>query len=317
MSIQCVLLKMISQMRLLQSFFIQHVFRLLLNLYICNVWDLCPFIEKITLNREIVKLEYEKFSDFVIKFISNNYFIYANFEQSKIRKEKYTHKAYITGFNVNSNEIYLSDNVDFGRFTNFSLSFEDINNAFIKADDIIPLYDKDHQMEENSIYLIKVKEFNYKFNINLFIQFLKNYLNSESGMGFISNICNTPYRKDKFYYGVVIYNFINDYLNRLLNNVTKSLDNRIFTFLLDYENLMLKKINYLIKNNYLRDFNFILKQINENIKISEVMLYLFLKFGISNDKKELMKIQNYLSFLNNKDINLIENLLNNISGGED
>ena len=136
-------------------------------------------------------------------------------------------------------------------------------------------------------------------------------------MGFISNICNTPYRKDKFYYGVVIYNFINDYLNRLLNNVTKSLDNRIFTFLLDYENLMLKKINYLIKNNYLRDFNFILKQINENIKISEVMLYLFLKFGISNDKKELMKIQNYLSFLNNKDINLIENLLNNISGGED
>ena len=143
--------------------------------FICNVWDLCPFIEKITLNREIVKLEYEKFSDFVIKFISNNYFIYANFEQSKIRKEKYTHKAYITGFNVNSNEIYLSDNVDFGRFTNFSLSFEDINNAFIKADDIIPLYDKDHQMEENSIYLIKVKEFNYKFNINLFIQFLKNF----------------------------------------------------------------------------------------------------------------------------------------------
>lgn len=281
--------------------------------FLCNIWDLCPFIDKNTLNREIVKTCYPQFSDFVVDSICHNYFIYANFGQSKIRGKKFSHKAYITGYDRDLNEIYLADHIDKGRFQHFKLSFEDLNFAFLEADDYIPFYDEDHQMEQLAIYLIKPKDFKYQFNIELTTQFLTDYLNSVSGSGFYTNIRNTPYRKDEFHFGIKHYQLLESYLLYLINTKDyNAIDFRTFTFLCDHKTVMYKRIEYLIDKKYMKvDLRF-LSKLKEIQLLANKCLYLYIKFAFTNNISEIAKMLNHIKKLELLERSFLENLLNSI-----
>lgn len=276
--------------------------------FLCNVWDICPFIDKNTLNREIVKTCYQKFTDFMTDFISKGYFICATFGQSKIRRRNFSHKAYVTGYDRDLKLVYMADNIDYGRFQNFTMSFDDVDYAFFEADEFIPMFDKDHQMEENSIYLIKPKDFQYKFDLNLLLQFLSDYLNAVPGTGFLANIRNTPYRKDTFYYGFKIYNILDDYLNRILDNSDyNDVDDRIFTFIYDHKAVMQKRIPYLFSNCDI-DIEPMRMLADESVKNAILCLNLYLKFGLTYKKEIIEKIKKILVHLKQMDTDLYTEL---------
>ena len=269
--------------------------------FTCNLWDICPFIDKNTLNREIVKTCYRNFTDFVIDFVSNGYFIYAYLGQSKIRKQNFAHKVYITGYDKDLNLVYLSDHIDNGRFLNFTMSFEDVQYAFLEADKFIPLSDKDHRIEANSIYLIKPKDYHYKFSYKLLLQYIDNYLNSDPGTGFLASIRNTPFRKDSFYYGINLYEIIEDYLNQIIINQNFNfIDNRIFTFIFDHKLIMQKRIQYLF-SNYQLAVKPLFNLADENFKYAAMCLNLYLKFGITHQEKIIDRIKEILRNLKEND----------------
>ena len=284
--------------------------------FLCNVWDLCPFVDKNTLTREIVKISYPTFCDFVMDFVPNGYFICANFSQTKIRGRKYSHKAYITGFDKEQQEVYLADHIDNGRFTYFTLSFQDLDHAFTEADEFIPLFDKDHQMEENSIYLIKPKDFHYEFDCGLCAQFLKDYLNSDPGSGFLAKIRNTPYRKDAFCYGLRIYEMIEEYLDKILykqDYMNESrIDDRIFTFLYDHKQTMLKRIQYLISEKRFQ-LEPLLAPAQNCVDYATMCFNLYLKFGLTYRKENVERIKKILADLKQADIALCAAVIEKIS----
>lgn len=284
--------------------------------FLCNVWDLCPFVDKNTLNREIVKTSYPTFCDFVTDFVSQGYFVDATFSQTKIRGRNYSHKAYITGFDRDLQEVYLADHIDNGRFQHFTMRFDDLNHAFLEADEFIPLFDKDHQMEENSIYLIKPKDFHYEFDCGLFSQFLKNYLNSDPGTGFLAKIRNTPFRKDAFCYGLEIYEIIEAYLDKILykpNYINENrIDDRIFTFLYDHKLTMQKRIQYLIKEQNFK-LEPLLAPAGECVDYAAMCFNLYLKFGFTYRKENVERIKNLLLGLKQMDISLCTELIERVS----
>lgn len=267
-----------------------------------NAWDICPFIDKFTINREIITMRYQKFTDFIVDSLSKKYLVYTNLNQSKLRGKEFAHPCYINGYNKVDNIIFVNDHLDHGRYVEVKCTFDEINEEYNHvdyntADDILWL---------NNIYMISPKENTYVFNVPLMISFIEDYLNGVDRYEKHLEMCG-----NKEVSGVNVYDKLQEYLDRLCNG-EEWIDNRVITIFEDHKVLMRMRIQYLIDNNYIFDCDKILNTSIEIEKLSNTALYLMLKYQITGNTSIIMRIKVIYDKIRELEVLNLESLLNKL-----
>lgn len=198
------------------------------------------------------------------------------------------------------------------------VDFEDVERAFNNVDNLFkgkfsPY--KTFQREVSIIHAIELQECDYNFDKKLFIGFLKEYLLPKKSYGRMYSLSTLLYfgkLEDCYqeYYGIACYEMLKKYLDKLMrddNKVYKDL--RLFSFFKDHKTLMRHKVEYLLENKIIDDSNNFLDMIKAIEEDTVVMLNVFLKYYLSNDKKNVSKIINALDSIKQQEINFLEELI--------
>jgi len=277
-------------------------------IYRINIWDICPFIHKYSINREMMYRNFSSFTDFAIEFLDKGYYLIFHINREFIGRGSFMHICYATGYDRINKKMYVSDHFDNNQYTNIAVNFDDINNAF---SELIPNQrnekdDYDNMTEfEGKIFLVKTRKFNYKFEYSLLHLYIDDYLNSKNSI--------TGFAPKKEVYGLRCYDVLDDYLKSLIaNNVETSKDPRIFTFFRDHKKVMRMRYEYLINNRRVEDQTEHINLFYENEKKSQQSLMLFIKYMNNKDTNNIVKIKKTYNEIKDNEIRALHNLQNQL-----
>lgn len=285
-----------------------------------NAWSMCPFAATKNVSYDFINENFKDVISYVFEAIDDGYCIYLDLKQDFLDKKMSgnVHKTFVYGYDNNKKVVLVADHYNNGKYDMAEVEFEKFKLAFEKA------YEKNAQIDTNKSYsnqnqvvselrkivLIKLREYNYTFNVEWFKMQLNDYINATYTLG-----CIAPVHKinnAKMYYGVSCYQLVIDYMYRLWEGKVDDLDWRCITLLCDHKKLMKKRIVYFY-NNKICDITE--KEIieYENLeKQAQVLLNLFLKYYVKPDKEILLKIIDGIKKMKKAERVLLEELLNKI-----
>lgn len=277
-----------------------------------NVYDLCPFIRKYVIPRKEVVDKYDKFTDFIVRAINNERYIFTMINEyfREDTPDDFNHPCYFYGYDLERKKIYCADNFGKGKYQQKEISFEVIDTAF----DNYKIYNW-----EAGVILYQLMDYSFKDNPDFIADQIKDYL--EPG-----NICylNRFFCPDRIYhngpesgeifFGVECYKL----LKRLVLNYIDSkelgyVDIRSFAFICDHKNMMQYRNDYLEKRGIISTDLKICDLYDSLIEDCEMLLHLMLKVKVSCRKEYLVKALEMLKIIQEKDIICMNNLLERIS----
>lgn len=254
-------------------------------------WKACPWLYSTKISREMLKIKGKSIIKFLIESIDlgNYIFLYLNHfhlsHSNAYKKNNIMHDTYIYGYDLKEEYFTVADFFNM-KYQNVTVGFSDVEKAY----DTVDLTNIDDLLE--GIILLKPLVLNdYKINIKKIVCFIGDYLNSKIS----GNAKMDGYRQDietnqdNFVFGIDIYLFLRKYLEKFIDNknINRSdIDIRGFHVLYDHKILMLYRLEYLVKNNYLdKRFVSIFKKILDN---SKILRNLVIKGSVSS-KEEIFK----------------------------
>lgn len=211
-------------------------------------------------------IRYDKFTDFIVDCINNDYYIHTFIDNYDIMFHKYhyhnvhfIHAKLIYGYDEEAHLIYMSDFANGEKYNFFTTSYDEANNAYNDS------LDKDDEIT-NSIMCLKVNDDTKPIDVDykLIEDSLLDYINSKDSTQRILNA--SRWRNHYFTYGISCYDkIIEDIIN---NNV----DIRGLNILYDHAVGMEYKINY-IHNLHKFDLNETYESLsNKIIQIKKIAL---------------------------------------------
>ncbi len=275
--------------------------------FIGNIWDLCPFIERYFIGRDIALLNYDNITDFLVKMLNMGYYTYLYLEQNLIRKEDAVHSCLIYGYEKADNFLML-DHLDYGKFTSRKYSFEVINESFIRADD----YETDDMieaMELGVINLFRMKDYDFKFDIGLFRYLLEKYLGSSREPVYMREII---WKNDSALFGISSYEVLMEYLSALEMEAAVP-DFKIFTFMYDHKRVLSLSAEYLMNHKYLPDDLLIRTDLQKNAEQSKLALYKYIKYEFIRDNELIKNIAAIYENIRDTEIASLRRILNYLS----
>ena len=256
-----------------------------IEIYYCNksyyfensmlIYNVCPWLHTYYIPEAYLK-RWDSLESFITENIDNDHYLYfftdryflPNFEC--YMKYHFTHQIFITGYDLNAEEIYYYDVDDIGKYTFFTSKFADVTQAYQAIPD-----------GSRSIYVLKVKkEFIYEFDIEIVINSLNNYLNSKT-------TTNIFYYEHGRIYGLAA---IENLASQVMQVCGKErVDYRGFYLLYEHKMLMSKRLGYLLENEYLTtpDYSSTYKTLGEQFLACRNMV---LKYNMTYNRKTLDKI---------------------------
>jgi len=277
-----------------------------------NAWDLCPFIRKFTISSNKMLSNYNSFTDFLISSLSNNLYVCGYLDQyflPRIKEPGFLHKNLIYGFDLEYKKIYLADHFTDGKYSTLSIDFDTINKSYMLANEAWIQNNLD-QVYDN-IFLFQLIECNYKFNIKLVTNLLKEYITSSNNYNSIYQLVNGFIDdKGKYFYGIDNYLLLQEYLEKLSsenNNIHK--DHRMFTMLRDHKNYLKLLVDYLTSHNYIEQNETIKGSFDNLVMKANIILNLFLKYIVCSSNKFLYTIRYKLNDIKNQEIVALSKLI--------
>jgi hypothetical protein len=272
-----------------------------------NVWDTCPFIKKLTINRGILEKSYKNVIEFIIEMIDEGYYLYLYLYQGYTNMH-ISHQNLIFGYDMDNETIYLADHFYNGKYSMIQVSFNDIINAYEQTNKNISEYEVDRV---EYIYLIKSQKADYSFNLNMVINQLTDYIASKNSFGILSDIHDVNKLKynDTYYYGISMSNLLCKYLMYIINNPSNEIkDHRPITFFHESKEILDLFVQLLFKNKFILDESKL--KTSKRIKhIAHETEFLFLKYTLTKDVSILGKIIECINLLNNEENIFIMGLL--------
>lgn len=257
-----------------------------------NIYDQCPFIEKYTLPKELVRSKFETFHDFVMAAIRSGYYISTYMDQyfrNDIRTYGFHHPNFIYGFDKKMKKILLADNFENNKYAYKTITYSQADLAFELVGG---------NSWETSIFLYKIKEYRHEFYPKYVKEQLIDYLNPCRGLCYLDRtICMNPryngaaYRNE-VYYGIECYDLIKKYIAGIKENDIDYVDGdwRSFSMLKDHKQLMLERYNFMTENNFANENNDLEEKFIKQIKDCEILINIFLKYKLTHDIDILDKI---------------------------
>ena len=220
----------------------------------------CPWIQVVQIRREIVLRICSQIIEYVKALIDEGFYVYCmgNTEYiSAYHNDRYwAHNLMIYGYDDVSQTFYLSDFFENGKYTRATCSYEELEKALQTA-----------QMNRhfvNLIYGMKLKEIEYKFEVDMLLEELTDYLGSVNlfckyrtrmDEEFYSNKGGNAYyyfsyaeMKDLYYFGLSFYDKLADMAEKKSLRLKRPLD-----LLYEHKLLMSRRLDFLWKNRYMRD----------------------------------------------------------------
>ncbi len=243
--------------------------------YEVNLFDLCPYISKYSIENEIITANYGKFTNYAIEAISKGYYVSTSLEQFYDVNRSMPHlghPVYIFGYDLEKGILHTADSYYDGKYGYMEVALENIDERFYRLN-----YYSDKWYNHRT-YTYKLKKMQHNFDVRLLYNLLSDYLNSYYSTSY------KAYEYDNMTYGIECYSAFINYVDNTKKNKVDYWDLKSFVFLQDYKIMMEKRIEYLIKNNYILQSEASLKdKIGEDISQCKIMLSLAIKYEIKHD----------------------------------
>lgn len=256
------------------------------------------------------------FVEFCKMSIDRNFYLFIPIECSEIsnysvyKRKKVPHHIFVYGYD-DAQQIFLCS--EFFSFSKKRYSFEAVPYQEMKAafldlqNQTTPeMMDKEPFQWLKEIQLLySFTDYKDKFTIQRVQSGLRFYLDERDCYG------NKGYLKD-VYYGIAIFDLLEEYINGILNEDYKSFDTRCFTLIFFHFRYLRLQAEF-IKQNY--DYNtekqdeFINKFLNLEKKANN-LLNVALKYQITHEKTILPRIIKNLKELKEGDIDILTQYIN-------
>ncbi len=276
-----------------------------------NLYDLCPFIRKYTVPMGIILEKYNTFSNFLVYALNNGFYVSNILDQYFIpllngKKNYFYHPNYIYGYNLSEKIFSICDNFELGKYKSIEVSFDLINEAFILLDSF------PWEIYEASANLYEVVDTKFKFDLNLFIELLNDYLLSRNNLGNLDNYIRPQDRNICF--GIGCYDVLYDYVKKIVDkNGEELIDLRSFVFLIDHKTLMRLRVEFLKFRGYLSR-NTLAMKIIENLENHCIKtLNLAIKYNFTKDPNIIHKLMETLENIKKMDKEVISMLVDELT----
>ena len=270
----------------------------------------CPWIQVVQIRREIVLRICSRIIEYVKALIDEGFYIYCmgNTEYiSAYHNDRYwAHNLMVYGYDDVSQTFYLSDFFENGKYTRATCSYEELEKALQTA-----------QMNRhfvNLIYGMKLKEIEYKFEVDMLLEKLTDYLGSVNlfckyrtrmDEEFYSNKGGNAYyyfsyaeMKDLYYFGLSFYDKLADMAEKKSLRLKRPLD-----LLYEHKLLMSRRLDFLWNNRYVRDSDYDkLKRIcDDMVRLSLIARNKYLKDQIRSSASSQKSLKERILEVQEKD----------------
>lgn len=223
----------------------------MMNFYDFN-YKLCPYFKIQRMSIDFLKkLDMEPL-DFMLKCISNGYYIYLLVNMTEIHlydpPADFAHDLFIYGFDEEERVFYVSDNFINGKYSRQVCPFDEVIHAMSH---IQPAY-KNRLGFKGAIEMIEFdRSERQKFSLERVRDSLLCYINGiPTSVWNNMEYRNITYGKQKWYFGLNCYEFIHQKVDELRDG-NHMIQN--FHLIYDHKAYLLKLVAYLIENDYITD----------------------------------------------------------------
>lgn len=275
------------------------------------LFSACPFISESNLSRLLISRIWKQFKDFIIEMINSENYIYVTVDPfyiesySSYQQKHGEHPILIYGYDTSKQICYVADNFGIGNYQFRIIPINQIQTAY----EIFTYNDRDLFM--NGVTLFHYENHNqfyywhhdYTFDLAFLKNTINDFLNSK-GLNDYGVIGIEQWKGQTLVYGLECYNRIKEYIN-----LCPFYDQRLFFVFWEHKKIMVERIHYLSQNHYFRHDSTTLEYEFKKIETdSNVLNNLWLKFGITQNQKDLCRIKQLFLNIMESDVNLLSEL---------
>lgn len=274
--------------------------------------DLCPYINKYMIPRFMISEKYNQYSEFVKYAIDNDFYLCCYLDQffrHDMRGEYgFHHPNFIYGYDEKKNKVYMMDNFERGKFGKKAIDIDQLDRAYeLVSGDIW----------EVSVFLYKLFPYKHRFSVEYIAEQIFDYLEPGKGICYFNRtVCPEMIHKDEEYYnniyfGINCYELLRDYLFGIFDesNEYKDKDWRSFSMLCDHKKMMFRRYEYMVKHSYIKKDKQLYCELDNLYDDCTILLNIFLKYVITDNKKYLEKVIKNLERIKQDDIKCMERFL--------
>ena len=278
----------------------------------------CPWIQVVQIRREIVLRICSRIIDYVKALIDEGFYIYCMGNTEHIsayhNTEYWALNFMIYGYDDTSQTFYFSDFFENGKYKREICSYDEMEKALQTA-----------QMNRhfvNLIYGMKLKEIEYKFEVDMLLEKLTDYLSSVNlfckyrtrmDEEFYSNKGGNAYyyfsyaeMKELYFFGHSFYDKLADMAEKRSARLKRPLD-----LLYEHKLLMSKRLDFLWKNQYMTDSDYykLKTAYDDVVKFSLITRNKYLKDQIRSSVSSQKSLKERILEVQEKDRVWMENLI--------
>lgn len=279
--------------------------------YDMGPYSTCRWIYNQKIERCNVDIMCDSPISFIIDCINSNNYVSTKINHfylpvSRFYKDRhFNHNAFIYGFDLDEEILYVADFFKSGKYSNEKISFSDFTQSFRS-------YNKDTSPDyiNGVIYLFKFNsEYDYRFSIENITNSIRAYLHGD--VPEFWNFYNNDERKN-LVFGIQVYDTLKNYIIRKMSNKDSYIDIRCFYLLYEHKKLMVLRFKYLNELGYFKD-------INNNINISklsdlevksQIIVNLILKYSFTRDTSLANRIVSLLEYIKIEECAILTHYIN-------
>lgn len=273
----------------------------------------CPYIKTQRIYRDTLIDLNVPISEFLVKMIKQDYYVYLQVDvffipqRFNIKDYHYIHDIMIHGFN-DSEKKFKCVCVDYkGEYTSQDISYEMLEKAFYTEE-----LDWNDYICADRISMYKYEPDKvYKFNLNLVILQLEDYLKSQNTFEIYHRFKTANPKRDD---GIGVLNRISQYLQMIIESKInpeeydmEKVDIRLFRLLYDHKILMMLRLEYINVNIY--DISDIVDRYKECVERSKILHKLSFKFRLKRDNAIIVRMLKLMEELRDLEYILITELV--------
>lgn len=259
-------------------------------------FQLCPFVTTYKLPRFMMIDQFKTLIDFIVYSINHSFSVYTQVDHFYLPQSKHYqnrtrwHEIFIFGYDLDKGKIYISDNIDHGRYVRTTCDFHDFEKAFYSIDI--------EQAYYSDIFMIRKDGGWFDFKIEEIIYSLENYLTSRGAVG-------TFFGPSKHTYGMDCIRLMIDFANQ------ERIDRRAFHLLWEHKELMIRRIEFLATKGFIfqTEAQSLLENYKQIVQDALVARTLALKYLIKKDKDTLKRIEKKLKDIIKNETIILSELL--------
>jgi len=273
----------------------------------------CPYIDYQRIRKAL--LPDKEIISFIINAIENGLYIClvvnTKYIQAWNRTFDMAHELFIYGCDTEKKIFYISSNFKYGKYSNSTCSFLELENSIAMNAQENDYWDK--WLKNNLVLISFDKSEKPKFYIDRVKNSIQDYLSgTQIKNWYVNQFLWSKEEIDNRAFGIDCYKALHGYIDRAVDN--HDLDfgwRQSFHFMWEHKKIMLTRIKYMIDNEYLENFD-IADEYEYVVNHAQMSLSLLLKYSICKDEKLLNRAEDMCRKVKAQEMDILQRLLHEL-----